>query len=174
MAPTPLPDDADLFGDAHFRVNVGTVDGKTIGTFRECSGLEMEWDVVEYVEGGENRFVHKFRGRAKYQNLILKRGITAQATFLDWLTDRGIRWRVYRNGLSFFTLMPQYLDEIATGNGFRSVSKLADDWRTEADATFPQVVVIEPSYIDSPVDLEEPPNDNHPELPIAPGVQAAV
>ena len=92
-----------------------------------------------------------------------------QPTFLDWLTDRGIRWRVYRNGLSFFTLMPQYLDEIATGNGFRSVSQLEQDWRNEAAGTFPQVVVIEPSYIDSPIDLEDSPNDNHPELPIAPG-----
>jgi phospholipase C len=92
-----------------------------------------------------------------------------QRTFLDWLTDRGIRWRVYRNGLSFFTLMPQYLDEIASGQGFRSVSHFAGDWQNEARTTFPQVVVIEPSYLDSPVDLEEPPNDNHPPLPIAPG-----
>lgn len=92
-----------------------------------------------------------------------------QPTFLDWLGARHIRWRVYRDGLSFLTLMPQYLDEIATNTGFRSVSHLANDVLHEPDATFPQVLVIEPSYSDSPKALEDPYNDNHPPIPMAPG-----
>jgi phospholipase C len=95
--------------------------------------------------------------------------LPSQPTMLDWLRDRDVRWRVYRNGLSFFTLMPQYLEDIANGNGFRSVSQLAADVRDEPDATFPEVLIIEPSYLDAPIALEDPPNDNHPSLPVAPG-----
>jgi phospholipase C len=92
-----------------------------------------------------------------------------QRTFLDWLDERHVRWRVYRNGLSFLTLMPRYLDDIAAGRSFRSVSTLAGDVLHEAADTFPQVIIVEPSYLDSPVDLEDPPNDNHPPVPMAPG-----
>ena len=31
---------------------------------------------MEYEEGGRNDFVHKLRGRVKFPNLVLKRGIT--------------------------------------------------------------------------------------------------
>lgn len=45
------------------------------GAFQECSGLEVEMDVQEYQEGGRNDGVIKRIGRAKYTNLILKRGM---------------------------------------------------------------------------------------------------
>lgn len=45
------------------------------GGFQECSGLEVEMDVQEYLEGGRNDGVIRRIGRAKYQNLILKRGM---------------------------------------------------------------------------------------------------
>jgi len=95
--------------------------------------------------------------------------IPGQTTMLDWLSARNVRWRVYRNGLSFFMLMPQYLDNVALGDGFRSVSHLEEDILNEPDATYPEVMLIEPAYFDSPVDLEDAPNDNHPPLPLAPG-----
>jgi phage tail-like protein len=45
------------------------------GAFQECSGLEVEMDVQEYQEGGRNDGVIRRVGRAKYQNLVLKRGM---------------------------------------------------------------------------------------------------
>jgi phage tail-like protein len=45
------------------------------GAFQECSGLEVEMDVQEYQEGGRNDGVIRRVGRAKYTNLILKRGM---------------------------------------------------------------------------------------------------
>jgi phage tail-like protein len=45
------------------------------GGFQECSGLEVEMDVQEYQEGGRNDGVIRRVGRAKYQNLVLKRGM---------------------------------------------------------------------------------------------------
>ena len=52
--------------------------------FSECSGLTAEYEVEEYEEGGQNTFVHKLRGRVKYPNLTLKRGVTHETEFLDW------------------------------------------------------------------------------------------
>jgi phage tail-like protein len=43
--------------------------------FQECSGLDIEMDVQEYLEGGRNDGVIRRVGRAKYQNLVLKRGM---------------------------------------------------------------------------------------------------
>jgi phage tail-like protein len=45
------------------------------GAFQECSGLDVEMDVQEYLEGGRNDSVIKRIGRAKYQPLVLKRGM---------------------------------------------------------------------------------------------------
>lgn len=45
------------------------------GAFQECSGLEVEMDVQEYLEGGRNDGVIKRVGRAKYSAIVLKRGM---------------------------------------------------------------------------------------------------
>lgn len=45
------------------------------GGFQECSGLELEMDVTELVEGGRNDGVIRRVGRAKLQNITLKRGM---------------------------------------------------------------------------------------------------
>jgi len=45
------------------------------GAFQECTGLEIEQDVQEYLPGGDNSRVVKRVGRAKYQNIVLKRGM---------------------------------------------------------------------------------------------------
>src|ERR1043166_7634703 len=43
--------------------------------FSECSGLDLELEVEQYAEGGENRFVHKLPGRRKQTDVVLKRGL---------------------------------------------------------------------------------------------------
>ncbi|HJQ69633.1 MAG TPA: phage tail protein [Blastocatellia bacterium] len=45
------------------------------GAFQECSGLEINTDVQEYLEGGRNDGVIKRVGRAKYSAITLKRGM---------------------------------------------------------------------------------------------------
>ena len=45
------------------------------GAFQECSGLEIEQDVQEYLEGGLNDEIIKRVGRAKFAPLVLKRGM---------------------------------------------------------------------------------------------------
>ena len=45
------------------------------GAFQEVSGLEVELDITEYLEGGRNDGVIRQVGRAKYVPLVLKRGM---------------------------------------------------------------------------------------------------
>ena len=75
----------DPVGENRFTVLLGK--GVQIGIFSECSGIQAEYEVMEYPEGGENRFVHKLRGRLKYSNLVLKRGITHEDALLKWFFE---------------------------------------------------------------------------------------
>jgi phage tail-like protein len=59
-----------------------------VGGFTEVTGLEVEVEVEEYAEGGQNEFVHKLPGRTKYsQNLTLKHGLTDIDTLWNWHQD---------------------------------------------------------------------------------------
>ena len=51
--------------------------GATLGDggFSECTGLELEADVKEYLEGGRNDGVVRRVGRAKLSPIVLKRGM---------------------------------------------------------------------------------------------------
>ncbi len=71
----------------HFKVELNGVDGADSDAeqrFQEVSGLSVEVETETLHEGGENRFEYKLRKRAKYPNLILKRGLLKGSAFLDW------------------------------------------------------------------------------------------
>jgi phage tail-like protein len=55
--------------------------------FQEVSGLNVEMDVEQYKEGGENRFVHQLPVRAKYEDLVLKRGLLDISGIVLWVLD---------------------------------------------------------------------------------------
>lgn len=86
---------------------------------------------------------------------------------LDWLDAHEIRWRVYHGGISFFALLGKF--ELVLSDKFQSVDRLANDVANEPDGTFPQVIIVEPSYADAPHIGSDLPNDNHPPLSIGPG-----
>ena len=62
---------------ASFYFTVDIVDQGTSGdtSFQEVQGLQAERDMLEIKEGGENRYSHRLPERAKYGNLVLKRGV---------------------------------------------------------------------------------------------------
>jgi phage tail-like protein len=64
-----------------FLVEIGS---EVVANFQECTGLTVEVEVQEYVEGGNNEFVHKLPGRMKYTNITLKRGISDNPQFATW------------------------------------------------------------------------------------------
>jgi phage tail-like protein len=55
----------------------GGAEGATFtdGAFSECTGLDMEMDVGEYVEGGRNNGVLQHVGRVKVSRITLRRGM---------------------------------------------------------------------------------------------------
>jgi phospholipase C len=81
----------------------------------------------------------------------------------DWLNAHGVRWRVYHQGFfPFFSIMPRWLPEIATSDKFREFDRFAIDMELESDATFPQVIFVEPIYTDAPHDEAEGTDDHSP------------
>jgi phage tail-like protein len=75
---------ADPFQGFNFLIEI---EGILAGGFSECSGLQVETEVVEFAEGGNNDFVHQFAGRTKYPPLILKHGITLIDGLWSWHQD---------------------------------------------------------------------------------------
>lgn len=62
------------------------------GGFQECTGLDVEADLKEYLEGGANDTVVRRVGRLKVATLVLKRGMVvptqegvADTSLWDWL-----------------------------------------------------------------------------------------
>lgn len=54
-------------------------------SFREVSGLSVNVDTEDFVEGGENRFVHSLPVRTKYADLDLKRGMFTGSMIVQWV-----------------------------------------------------------------------------------------
>ena len=82
-----------------------------------------------------------------------------QPLVFKWLKDRGVRWRVYAEGIPFFSLMKSQWPAIFDLNFYRPLSSLARDIKNESSATFPQVIFVEPRYTNAPhVDT---PHDDH-------------
>jgi phage tail-like protein len=61
------------------------VDGVSIGSFAEVSGLEVKIDVATYHEGGENGYVHQLPGRMTWPHVILRRGVTNSDNLFAWV-----------------------------------------------------------------------------------------
>ena len=61
------------------------IDGVRRAGFRECSGLDVTSDVIDYREGTHKAHSPaKLVGQSKYTVIILKRGITDDHTLWDW------------------------------------------------------------------------------------------
>lgn len=72
----------------YFRVEfigIAGMDNDTEQRFQEVNGLSVEIEIDELREGGQNRFTYKLPKRAKYPNLILKRGLLKGTKILDWV-----------------------------------------------------------------------------------------
>lgn len=78
MAETGTRDDPFL--SFRFQINL---DGMAKAGFSECSGLQLETEFQDYMEGGLNTHVLKFPTRTKQGNMTLKRGIVDRELW-DW------------------------------------------------------------------------------------------
>lgn len=86
----------------HFRVEVLDLPSPKENDLRfsEVGGLATEFGTEEVAEGGENRFVQKYPIRAKYPDLVLKRGLLKDSSVLKWV----------RACLEDFQIKPKHVD----------------------------------------------------------------
>jgi phage tail-like protein len=54
------------------------IDAVPVGGFSECTGLQLDFEIHDFIEGGLNTHTHKFPTRNKQTNLVLKRGIISR------------------------------------------------------------------------------------------------
>ncbi|HKX32509.1 MAG TPA: phage tail protein [Blastocatellia bacterium] len=73
LVPKMLGVRADPYQVFNFLIEI---EGIFSGGFSECSGLQVETEYMDYREGGQNDFVHRFAGPTKYPPLVLKHGLT--------------------------------------------------------------------------------------------------
>lgn len=73
------------------------IEGVTQGAFTACDGLEASVDVVRFADGSDKHNGERKRpGRARYANIVLRRGVTRGHELWDWfkaVTDGHIERR---------------------------------------------------------------------------------
>ena len=80
MPPTPAR--RDPYAAFNFAVEI---DGVTVASFAEVSGLESETEVIEYRTGDAKVSSSlKLPGLTTYPNLVLKRGLTRDLSLWQW------------------------------------------------------------------------------------------
>ncbi len=78
-------DKRDPFLNHNFTVSLLS-DDKKLGGFLEVTGIEMEIEMYEHKEGG-NDFVHYLPNGVKQSNLVLKKGLTNSEFLWEWYRD---------------------------------------------------------------------------------------
>ncbi len=78
----PTGEQQDPLVSFHFYVTIGDIQA----AFRECSGLGSESQVVEYKAADKNgvEVIIKQPGALKWENIVLKRGITKYLALWRW------------------------------------------------------------------------------------------
>lgn len=77
-------------------------DGAVVGFFTECSGIGSENEVVEFRDGTSD-IVTKIPGRLKWENIVLKRGITSDLQIWNW-REEVVRGEAPRSALTITML----------------------------------------------------------------------
>ncbi len=76
----PLAERHDPYMSFHFLLEIENL---IKGGFTKMSGLQVETEIEDFREGGENDFIHTLPTATKYQNVILERGVIDHALW-DW------------------------------------------------------------------------------------------
>jgi phage tail-like protein len=64
------------------------VDGLTLGYFTKCSGISIEFDVINFKEGNGSKVVARKRaGKPKYSEVVMSRGFTQDDVLYKWFKE---------------------------------------------------------------------------------------
>jgi len=105
----------DPYNSYNFLVEI---DGIARAAFREASGFDSTVEVIEYREGGENITMRKLPGKATYSNIVLKWGMTDDATLYE-LHKQVVQGQISRRNGSI-VLLNRAGEEVARWNFIRA------------------------------------------------------
>jgi phage tail-like protein len=111
----------DPYAGYNFEVTISGVSEasqEAKGSFSEASGLEVEVPPIEYRNGSEDITVRKIPGLKKYTNITLKRGITGDIEFWNWILA-GMRGQVIRTD-GFIGMLDENRQEVMRWNFTRA------------------------------------------------------
>lgn len=97
-----------------FKVEFQGVDGVTEDDirFQEVSGLTMEIETEEIHDGAAPGFSYKFPKRAKYSNLVLKRGMLKSSALIKYFENAfDSYFNQFNFSFSACTIVVQLMDE---------------------------------------------------------------
>jgi len=94
-----LLDDADPTSSPGTAAKQALEIGKLlVAGFTSCTGLQINTEIFEYHEGGENSYMHKFVTKTSHPNIVLKRGITFSTNLWKWHQEVAAGKIVRKNG----------------------------------------------------------------------------
>jgi phage tail-like protein len=106
----------------YYRVEFSISQNKNDVRFQTVSGLSVEYDMEEFKEGGENRFVHKLPVRTKYADMVLKRGMLTDSDVIQWCL-RAFRDREFEPADVTVILMNEKGDPLRTWKVSHAIPK---------------------------------------------------
>jgi phage tail-like protein len=123
----------------YYRVEFSISQNKNDVRFQTVSGLSVEYDMEEFKEGGENRFVHKLPVRTKYADMVLKRGMLTDSEVIKWCL-KAFREREFKPADVTVILMNEKSEPLRTWKVAHAIPKkwLVSDFNANENA-----VVIE-------------------------------
>lgn len=82
--PSPTNHELNYVTANHFYVEI---ENQITASFSECSGLGVQVEKETYFEGGVNEQQRVFLKQAKFSDITLKRGITDDLVFWNWVSQ---------------------------------------------------------------------------------------
>lgn len=81
-----MANSSSTFPPLSFFFTVSIAGESTETNFQEVSGLEIEMEMEEIVEGGQNAYKHRLPVRSQFKNVVMKRGLVSEDSKLfEWV-----------------------------------------------------------------------------------------
>lgn len=100
----------------HFGVEI---EGVAAAQFVQCSGPGVRVDRIAYRSGNEGQTVHQLSGNIEYEPIVLRYGVTADASLWQWL-QQSVRGTAMRKAISVIHLAPDGITEQSRYNLFEA------------------------------------------------------
>jgi phage tail-like protein len=93
------------------------LESELVGGFTECSGIQVETEVTDWAEGGDNSTILRFPGRARYGNLTLKHGFSQDESLWLWFM-RVLKGTFEKRPLTVMMMDPMGMHQWVFSNAF--------------------------------------------------------